>query len=599
MTTWGGDPVAWGGVWASWGPPPVVVSPIVARGRGRGSVRPAAMPVASLLPITARGRGTGTVHREPKTTGRRLIVTDVWGAVKAELAEVDFGDLTFEENKWESWSFTLPADNPKIAPLLNEKVLEVQYWSGDSLLAWGPLVRPQASLAGFRGECRGVMWYLSRRFVGPPRRRNYVVNGSFEEGVKGWGLFTSKVAIHYGFPYAQATPPLHQIVSDPVLTGQRALRLENYVAGADAYAGQTFLFTVDDPEGDDWYLKGFVFVESFDEPAVQKRGLYLERTSTTEPETNPDVLAVLPNAKKSIETGIIQIDENTPQGEWLRFEIPLTQPFKAGEPETIGVRIYPPKGVVYWDGIGLFRDEALKFRRTPQRDIAEALVDHAQDTSIEKSDVNLTVDPGPGGARRDRTYPFVERANIFEAVSEFTDLDNGFDLHTRYTPTSRHVVCRRQGRVVRAAALQTGRNVSSFQWTFDGEQAATAAVTLGQGSSPAREEGWALDVSGYSGGLTLETVEIAPPETPIDSLDNMAGELLAMARVPEVLEVQTHPHQSRLAALVRPGDSVPVLIRLWQGDRLVFEVDDIYRVARMTLSGVAEAVSFTLNRRPE
>lgn len=550
--------------------------------------------------FTARAAFTPTIF--PRGHKRRAVVTDAFGVPHGELERAKIGAITFELNDaGEEFSFVLPADDPKAPLVLDEKMREVQIWRGDQLLAWGPMVRPQVDTDWLAVTCRGALWHLTRRHIGKAERTNYIANGSFEDGLAHWHFGTSPVALFYNQPHAQPTPPLHEIVTFPVLDGRRALRLENYVPGADAQASQSFEWVVDadaSPDGDVWTLKAYVYVESVDAPAIQGRGLWLERFSTTEPNPDPLTLAVDPDAKKSIERVFVPLDEDTPRGVWHRMEIGFQVPPKAGEPETISVQLYAPDGVVRWDAVSLTLDERLSFYGQDQTSvIAKGIVEHLQDAAYAKSDVNISAACQPSGVLRDQVYVHHEHPNGFRALEDLTKLANGFDFSMSYTPTGRTFTTHfpQRGRHLPRFALALGRNIADFAWTFDGERAASSVIVLGQGSGSDREEGAAIDPDAFAGGLTLEEVFSAPPGTPISSLDKLADERLISTTTAEVLAVKTTPPQEGQPdpiGVLWPGDTIPVRIRTSIGD---IAVDD-YRVQRLTVNS-DDTLDLVLNRR--
>lgn len=577
------------------------IIPAAATFEGQGTATADAVIEVAWASVRFTGRATFTPTIIPRGKKRRAVVTDANGAPYGELETAKIGAITFELNRPEEFSLALPVDDAKANLLLEERIREVQVWRGDQLLAWGPALRPSADKRWLAVTCRGALWHLTRRHIGKAERTNYIVNGDFEDGLAGWNFKSSEYQIAYDLPGRQDTPPRHEIVSFPVVTGRRALELENFVEGTDAFGWQSFEWTVDEelsPDGDRWTLKGYVFVASFSGPATEGgRGLYLERFSTTEPHPDPKMLALNPNAKKSIEHVFVPIDEETPLGVWHRMEIGLETPPKAGEPEVVNVRLYAPDGVVRWDAISLTLEERLAFFGKDQTSvIAKQIVEHLQDAAYGKSDVNISTACAPSGVLRDRTYVHSEHPNGFDALEEFVSLDDGFDFAVRYTPTERIFTTYHPERGTHWArfSLELGRNIADFAWALDGEAAASSIVVLGQGDGSDREEGAAIDATAFSGGLTLEEVFTAPPETPIDSLDNIAVERLAVTSAPEVLAVKTtrpQPGQPDPIGVLWPGDTVPVTIR-----RGVLEIVGTYRIVRLTINP-DDTLDLVLNRR--
>lgn len=566
------------------------------------TLEPTSTAVVSWPSVSFEGRATFTPTIVPRGKKKRAVVVDAFGTPYGELENAKIGAITFELNDaGEEFSAVIPIDDPKAELVLSEWMRELQVWRGDQLLAWGPMMRPAADKKWLAITARGAAWHLTRRHIGKAERTNYVKNGDFEDGLAHWSFVSSIYQRTYDLPGAQPTPPIHSIAKFPTVTGKRSLHLENYVAETDSFAAQFFEWTVDEelsPDGDRWTLKGFVYVERFDAPATEGgRGLYLERFSTTEPHPDPTVLAIDPNAKKSIEHVFVPIDEETPVGVWHRMEIGLETPPKAGEPEVVNVRLYAPDGVVKWDAISLTLEERLAFYAKDQTsEIAKGIVEHLQSADYDKSDANLSTDCAPSGVLRDRVYVHSEHPNGFDSIDEFSELSNGFDFAVRYTPTERIFTTYfpERGRHWPRFALELGKNLADFAWSLDGEAASSSIVVLGQGDGSDREEGFAIDPTAFAGGLTLEQVFAAPPETPIDSLDNLAAERLILSREPEVLALKTlppKPGQPDPVGILYPGDTIPVRIR-----RGAFLLEGIYRIGRLTITP-DDTLELVVNRR--
>lgn len=543
--------------------------------------------------------GNGYLDVAPQFSGtkRRVVIADYEGNPITELDRANISPVVYELNKPETWSFTLTKDDPKVAAVIEEYVREVQLWRGEQLLSWGPMSRPQISDQDVQVTVNGAMWHLGRRHIGKAERTNYVKNGDFERGLANWDMATNPVPNFYGWPGAQPTPPNHAIVNFPTITGKRALELENYVAGADAWASQEFGWEVQpntSPDGDQWTLVGYVYVKNFSNQASEGRGLYLERFSTTELNPDPLVQAVQPGAPLSLEVAFVPINEETPQGVWERMEVGFTAPV-TGEPEVINVRLYAPDGEVVWDRISLTLDERTGFYGKDQAKIAEEIVEHLQDPAYDKSDVNITTDCQPTKVLRDRVYYHSEHPNGLRSIEEFTTLSDGFDIDILYTPTDRifRTHFPQKGRHLPKFALETGRNISTFAWTFDGEAAATSVIVLGTGDGSGREEGAAVDTSTFA-GLTLEEVFVAPPDTRIEALDNIAFERLATTTSPEILAVRTttpRGSQADPVGVLDVGDTVPV--RIEQG---AFLLTGTYRVTRLSVNP-DDTLDLVLNKR--
>lgn len=548
--------------------------------------------------VTFAATATLEVATRPVGVRRRLVVVDVGGRPFGELDNATVGDLTDRLEPPETFSFTLPADDPKVALLTDERFREVQMWRGDQLLAWGPAVRVSADAANVAVEVSGVAWYLTRRHIGKATRTNHLVNGDFEAGLGGWRIG----ALSPFEPLANRNPAYWSatLVTSPTLTGRHSLRLAPTEGGLPLYgvqASQFLIWSVDPattPEGDTWALvaRCYIPAEGWIGPPPDRCGIRIDRFSTYETITTvPEGGGPVEYLPKPIESVQADIDENTPRGTWLVLRAELRTPF-TGQAEFVQVTLGCPLGPIIWDRAALSRDEATRFHAADQADIVAELVAHLQDPAYGKSDLNLATDTAPTGVLRDRTYLHHEHLNGFDAIAEFCSLADGFDLSVAYTATTRTLRTHHPSRGVHRPqfALELGRNVADFAWTFDGENAADSVIVLGTGDGSDREETAALDTTVYADGLTLETVFSAPPGTPIDSLAAVADETVAQTLEPELLSVTmlpVQPGQPDPVGVLRPGDTVPVNLGVTAGT---------YRIVEVTVAP-DDTVGLTLNRR--
>ena len=477
-----------------------------------------------------------------KATAKVAFVTriegDQWRLVAVELngdrvAEIDKAQITQVVDDLDAEGaieFALPVDDAKAANL--PPMREVQVWKGDSLLKWGPVFRPQANSRSLQFTGAGLEWYFLRRHFGKADRTNYIDNGDFEAGMAHW-----RPAFAY-YSNAQA-PPANSIVSFPTMTGRRALQLTGAADDHDTFADQGFPWVVDEslsPEGDRFTVVGYVYVSSYLGPAIEYRGLMLERFSTTEPHPDP-VLAAL-GYKASMEHVFARIDEDTPTGQWVKLEASLTTPPKAGEPEGVRVTLYPPHGTATFDRISLVLDEATRFYGIDQAQIAEGIVEHLQDPDYDKTDLLIGTNCQPTGVLRDRIYLHAEHENGKGALDDLTQMDDGIDYSVEITPTTRTFTTHypRKGVDHLGLVLEYGRNVEDFNWAFDGAVASNQVISLGSGDGSAREEGVATDLTALE-GVSLEEVYVATEGADISSLDNRAAARLEVIKNPIILEL--------------------------------------------------------------
>lgn len=579
-------------------PAPRVVSFAAVSVSAAASLLPAGSVVISwpAVRFSARGSLIPTVAARGKK--RRVIVTDAFGAVFGEVENAKVGPVSFELNRSDEWSFALPIVDEKAGLVLDEKMREAQLWRGDLLLSWGPMVRPAADKKFLTVTGAGADWHLTRRHIGKAERTNYLWNGDFEDGPGGWHISESsplepRPVYTAGWSW--------QVSRLRAFTGERSLRMDHTFGLLPKYgisAKQQFLWEVD-PElsrdGDDWVAVAYCFIPSaqWARPHYDNLGLKLARYAADEFITLTAPGGVPTVYPKPIESVEATIDDDTPRDQWVRLECVMKSP-PTGRPEWVKVELACPIGRIYWDRVSLTLEERLAFYEADQTsEIAAGIVEHLQDPDYDKSDVNIATACPPSGVLRDQIYPHDEHPNGFEAIEEFTKLDNGFDFATIVTPTTRTFTtyAPQRGTYKADLVLELGRNLADFAWAFDGEAAASSMIVLGQGNGPSREEGFAIDPTAFAGGLTLEEVFAAPPDTPIDALDNVAIEKLAVARYPEILALKTNGRAAYMIGRLWPGDTVPVRIR-----RGALDVDGIYRVIRLTVNE-NDSLDLVVNRR--
>jgi hypothetical protein len=536
----------------------------------------------------------------PRGKKRRTIVTTLDGSPLGEIENARHGAIVKELNRPDEWTFAAGITDPKAGLVLDERIREAQLWRGDRLLTWGPMVRPGADKAVLAVSGKGALWHLSRRNIGKADRTNYVPNGDFEDGPGGWSVsWTSPIE-----PAAGRNPAHWNegVSSARALTGDRSLFLEQKASDAPKYgvSAATYFFWETDgtlsPDGDRWTLVAYCFIPSaqWRGPNRERWGIWLARYSTTETVLIGSEDGAFPPIAypAPIEAQYAAVDDFTPRDQWVKLSVSMEQEPR-GEPELVQVTLHAPDGAIYWDRVSLTLEESTKFYGTDQALIAKGIVEHLQDPDFDKSDVRIGTDTPLTGVIRDRVYVHSEHPNGFGALEEFAALDDGFDFSVEVTPEHRtfRTYFPMKGTYRPKLELALDRNLADFAWSFDGEAAASSVIILGQGTGSGREEGLAIDPEAFAGGLTLEEVFAAPPETPIDSLDNYAAEHLASVVAPEVLAVKTLPNREELLGVLDVGDTVPV--RIVRG---ALSIVGTYRIGRLALNP-DDTLDLVLNRR--
>lgn len=512
-------------------------------------------------------------------------------------------NLTWELNADGLIEFSLPINDPKMVHLeVAER--EVQVWRGTDLIHWGVVLRgtEQSGLVSF--QCPGLSWYLKRRVVGTGET-NKVLNGGFEAGDDYW--FVGRYGLE---PLASRDPSqwLAYTTPDRSISGSRSL----YMYCTDAvvygiYSFQFFFWSVDpasSPEGDTWNIVAWVYVPAGstgrlvsygDGTPTGYTGVTLTRHSTTE-FTAVNIpgfpTTYLP---KVIETVVMPISDDFPKDTWVRMEAPLRQPPTPGVTEWIQVMLGTPVGAVYYDEVSLVRNERLYFNNVDQATIVRGLVEHAQDTTIGKSDLRIGTYCPATGVLRTRIYEYANHEWISDCIDEWPQLFNGVDWSIEITPTTRTFVTHYPMKGARKPkqALVLGKNIASVSTDRDGTQTANSLIVMADGGDGAgREEALASDPTSLDDGLTLEMVYNATPGSSINSLQAQADRGLRRYRDPVLMPTLTtyDVDGDELFGRVTVGDIVPVnVVNGWAtliGD---------YRIIVISMNPQTGVLSLTIN----
>lgn len=447
-----------------------------------------------------------------------------------------------------------------------------------------------------------TLWDLASSFYGSGLqwRRIYDANAALiEADARTAGLWDPRDPGHWIFPGQNLTIPgipSAQTVDPPpdanTLWGDTFAYQELEVSGG--VRGLTATLTA-------W---AYVRSDEFEDYGAHERGVLLSRLPTDYRTDNPFADAGINTwggrrgyYSENIEVAQSTIDEEHPFDRWVRHETEIFVP--PGKTEILHARLNAVQGLTIWDLATLTFDDAFEAFDTDQATIVADLVDHAQDAAFDKSDVNLEVEgPPKTGVKKTLVALHSEHANVWDLIEDFTTSEDGIDLSEELTPTSRKLRIHypAQGLYKPKLALRLNRNVEGFAWAFDGEAASSSVIVLGTGDGSDREEASAIDPTAFAGGLTLEEVFSVPPDTPIELLENIAVERLAVVSAPEVLTVTTFPHSDDLAernlfGRLLVGDTTDVVIR-----RGGLSIEGIYRVVRLTLRP-DDRLELVLNRR--
>lgn len=496
-------------------------------------------------------------------------IVDKYGAVLRTMVNANVERITEAINGYGTdieWTF--PKYDPAIAAGQGADVQllkrEAQVWqNGAGPIAWGVLV-------GARGDGKdgaidvtapGLGWYLSRRHI-DKARDNYITNPGFEDGLTGWTT-------------VNCTPT---VITSQRRLGANAVRLTSSTADGSSYLATTFAVTGTEV-GTNVYVAGHYFTETFNAPALELRGLFVQAG---------------PPAGAAVQFQSAIIDSGSPINEWDRIEIPDPIAVPANTTWHIEVRLYVGNGSVVWDAVqGVIPESVSDYNVDIASGLFPLLIAHAQSAAAGKSDLNITTNAAASGVTVPvKAWQFDEHTPAESAIRELVERDDGFDWRVQFSQTDRvattyspRIGVDRSGSVT----LELGVNVADYQLGEDGATTENNITVYGDGDGPDREEGYAVDTADLD-GLVLQGVYQAPPSTAIDALEPIAGDHLSTKkRLVRHLTVTTIPSLA-LVQLLKIGDIVTVVIN----DGWV-QVSGSWRIVNREHYPRSETMNLTLN----
>lgn len=484
--------------------------------------------------------------------------------------------------------------------------LEVQLFRNGHCIFWGPITarRGDTTERVWHYTAKDPLYYLRSRNMGQAKRKNYLTNGDFETNAVPWeavGSFTPSID------------------GSRFVTGSASLRVAATDSGENFYRQR---FTISSgPEGLALFLTAWVYVDIFTAGAFGNRGALIARLGATGAGAQ----------------GIATIDATTPaRGSFQRLSCHCVMP--PNTTETIETRIHAWDGEGNWDAVTVTVEESLSFIdiNSPggagwdQIQIAMMTSRYLSGAfpiggTYTKSDLQLPVSGVLSGIKKERNYQFVDHQPGYEggvgngALDEWCRSNEGFDFrididsitkrtHRFYYPAvgqtwDTGMVTGDAGTSHTAFQLHrvlTGESLTGANWgivklsyadTLDG--AGTDICELGNSPIDSGREEGAFSDDGALGGLTMEIVEAAPSDAPIDLLDSIAAQ--TGARVAKVIETpvftMVEPRdpitQVVLVALIGvllPGDIIPLDVLDETNGSVDVVYDDLFRVIQVTLN---------------
>ncbi len=407
---------------------------------------------------------------------------------------------------------------------------EVKLYRQGSLVWAGVIKSDEVDLPAqkVRFRCAGLLDYFAGRTIDHGAgRTNLLSNPGFETDAVGTRPPTSWTEVG-----------ITSVVDNSQhVLGSKSVKLTQANAGVDSYLKQTVSVTAFDTLGGDLItVAAWVRIDdsgTWVGPAIAGWGLIVRQTDggSTVYDFHGDENA---------------LDSDTPRGSWQRFE--TTTWFPPGVTRTLEVRLYAPGGVVWWDALSATRMESLSGPRADQTAVASSIVDFLQGHSIYsgngKSELNILPSCPASGVVRDFAFQYADHTSGETALNQYAALRDGFDYAVGPDRVFRTYYPRRgldrSASVTLTSSAATGNNRTAncivTRRVFDLAQGANDVVQLGAGDGPDREEGGATDNTVF-GGVTWQKILPPTANPPIDQLDPMASQELAVAKHPVTYEV--------------------------------------------------------------
>lgn len=520
----------------------------------------------------------------------RLIVVDQDCARYAETIVADI-DAELALNDIGALSFTIPIDDP-IAPHCTILDRYVQLWHGPLFIETWQIIRTRQTRDNDTGarlacECKTLEYLLTRRPIGPAGRSrwssretganaNQFFNPSFEQGQNWWSFEADGASI--AFP------------SEHPYDGERVARIDQTTANKNTWLRQDFTFASGYPEGSQVSFSARVWVNStgYVGTAINGRLAYIEAYDVSLGEV--------------IDKLEITWQDDYPFDAW--FQISGSLHAINGRSITFRCHFYGQGGATFFDDMVAIFDDRLAYQDDDPVTIVYDLVAKSQDAGLGMRDANIDAPATTvlAGNVRDATIWYRDHTTYWEAIRRFDELDVAITT----SPTERlfRTWYPQRGTDRRLACVaELGRNITTYDWASDGENAADVVVTLGEGSGDLREEGVAVanGAATPSASTEFDTSWYQILDTPAvttGKLSEFAALNLPAMTDPVTVEV-TIADLDDWFDFLRPGDTI--WYRIHEG---AVSIDAAYRVSKLHARPLEQTLTITadpagLNARPQ
>lgn len=408
-------------------------------------------------------------------------------------------------------------------------------------------------------------WPLWRRVFGRADRTNLLHNGGFEESASSYS------------PWTLDGSGTVTIDTTTVNDGSRSLKM---VSAGGAYLYQSRYVQHTYPPGLVVRFAVYFHIPTGDVSPNGNLAGVIKVTDPTLP-SNPYFYGFV-------------IDDDAPRGGWERRYVDALLS-KANTNYLVEVRLYGTTGTIYWDSAQLVFNEAttLEFPGEDQAVMFRKIVEYAQDTNQGKSPLGLATNCPATGVRVLPAYVHADHRGIYQALQELAGTPNGPDFDVVLTPgtTTFTTYHPSKGSTHAEWTLEEGRNLGAVVYEPDGSELATSVIVLGETPDFDREESGAVDTS-QTGGLILERVVRAQPNTPVSLLTPTAQEMVDQAKqLPVFVRAPILDPDRELIHGLEVGDILPVRV-----DTGLTQLDGVnnYRVVAFTVPPTADRIDVDL-----
>jgi hypothetical protein len=288
----------------------------------------------------------------------------------------------------------------------------------------------------------------------------------------------------------------------------------------------------------------------------------------------------------------VDVDESTARQAWMGLNLTVKVPAD-GLDYVVDVRLYPTAGSSSFDQISAKPNLKLAFWDADPRHIIGGLVEHAQDGTLGKSDLNIQPYGPLSGFTTSRSWEWKEAKPVSEAIDDMVRSLNGPDANIAVTPRRRWLVIHpKQGRdsgfVLAAGDCAGDARIIGYAAGVDGDNVTTQARVQTSWSGGGMVEQFVT--LPRADGLTLENVYRADQDTPSSALLEQGRTAVKYGQADVVTRVAMHPDDTTLLMeRVTIGDIVTLAIKDGRVD-----VNSPYRIIQIDLDPNTDHLAYVV-----